>query len=146
MTLIHRRLKDVYTIQLPTTLPPTHRGKAFRFTYDLIVSFSVALPGKGKRQKTKEISVPIRIWANVSGKTFQLRFDKTDIAQYRIPFGPTMFSSPSSREPSRAKSWSKRVIRPLRRNGDRVLWIEVARKAGIPRARSKRTRSICLRR
>ncbi|KIR59967.1 hypothetical protein I314_04402 [Cryptococcus bacillisporus CA1873] len=55
-----------YTLQLPTNLPPAHRGRAFRFSYDLVVSLSVALPGGGDRQKSKDVVVPIRIWANVS--------------------------------------------------------------------------------
>ncbi|ORY33810.1 Rgp1-domain-containing protein [Naematelia encephala] len=56
----------VYSIQLPTNLPPAHRGKAFRFSYELTISLNVALPGQGKRQKSKDISIPIRVWANVS--------------------------------------------------------------------------------
>ncbi|WWC90026.1 uncharacterized protein L201_004956 [Kwoniella dendrophila CBS 6074] len=56
----------IYTLQLPTALPPTHRGKAFRFSYDLIVSLNVSLPGGGGRQKSKDISIPIRVWSNVS--------------------------------------------------------------------------------
>ncbi|WVF72142.1 hypothetical protein IAT40_006954 [Kwoniella sp. CBS 6097] len=55
-----------YTLQLPTILPPAHRGKAFRFSYDLVVSLNVALPGGGGRQKSKDVTVPIRVWANVS--------------------------------------------------------------------------------
>ncbi|WWC69452.1 uncharacterized protein I206_103391 [Kwoniella pini CBS 10737] len=55
-----------YSLPLPTTLPPAHRGKAFRFSYDLIVSLNVALPGGGGRQKSKDISIPIRVWTNVS--------------------------------------------------------------------------------
>ncbi|WVR05250.1 hypothetical protein IAU60_002262 [Kwoniella sp. DSM 27419] len=58
--------KFTYTLQLPSTLPPSHRGKAFRFSYDLVVSLNVALPGGGQRQKSKDIHVPIRVWANVS--------------------------------------------------------------------------------
>nr|XP_019042675.1 hypothetical protein I302_08379 [Kwoniella bestiolae CBS 10118]OCF21605.1 hypothetical protein I302_08379 [Kwoniella bestiolae CBS 10118] len=56
----------VYTLKLPSTLPPAHRGKAFRFSYDLIVSLNVSLPGGGGRQKSKDISIPIRVWSNVS--------------------------------------------------------------------------------
>ncbi|WVQ71742.1 hypothetical protein IAR50_001283 [Cryptococcus sp. DSM 104548] len=56
----------MYTMPLPTTLPPAHRGKAFRFSYDLVISLSASLPGGGHRQKSKDIVVPIRIWANVS--------------------------------------------------------------------------------
>ncbi|KAL7423923.1 Golgi membrane exchange factor (Ric1p-Rgp1p) subunit [Cryptotrichosporon argae] len=56
----------VYTFKIPTNLPPTFKGKAVRFTYDFVVSLSVALPGADRRQKSKDISVPIRVWANVS--------------------------------------------------------------------------------
>lgn len=59
-------LADVYTLQLPTSLPPAFKGKAMRFSYDLVISLNVSLPGGGKRQRTKEISVPVRIWPNVS--------------------------------------------------------------------------------
>ncbi|KAK8869820.1 hypothetical protein IAR55_000388 [Kwoniella newhampshirensis] len=55
-----------YTLPLPTILPPAHRGKAFRFSYEFVVSLTVALPGGGQRQKTRDITVPIRVWANVS--------------------------------------------------------------------------------
>lgn len=55
-----------YTLHLPKVLPPAHRGRAFRFSYDLVVSLAVLLPGQGKRQKSKDIHIPIRIWANVS--------------------------------------------------------------------------------
>ena len=36
------------------------------------MSLTVALPGGGKRQKTSEVLVPIRVWANVSGKLYAL--------------------------------------------------------------------------
>lgn len=54
-----------YSLKLPAALPPSHRGRAYRFSYDLIVSLTVALPGAGKRQKAKDITIPIRLWANV---------------------------------------------------------------------------------
>lgn len=57
---------DRFEMQLPHTLPPTYRGKAFKFGYDLCVSINVALPGPGKRQRNKEIVVPVRVWSNVS--------------------------------------------------------------------------------
>lgn len=55
-----------YTIVLPKNLPPAHKGRAYRFSYDLIVSLTVSLPGQGNRQKSKDIHIPIRVWANVS--------------------------------------------------------------------------------
>ncbi|KAK4688655.1 RAB6A-GEF complex partner protein 2, partial [Tremellales sp. Uapishka_1] len=37
--------------------------ESFRFSYELLVSLNVAV---GKNQKSKEIAIPIRVWANVS--------------------------------------------------------------------------------
>jgi hypothetical protein len=51
---------------LPPNLPPSYRGKAFRFGYDLCLSVNIGLPGPGKRQRTKEVVVPIRVWSHVS--------------------------------------------------------------------------------
>lgn len=56
----------VYTLQLPTSLPPAFKGRALRFSYELLLSLNVALPGPGKRQRTKEIIIPVRVWPNVS--------------------------------------------------------------------------------
>jgi hypothetical protein len=56
----------VYTLQLPATLPPAFKGRALRFSYELILSLNVALPGGGKRQRAREIVVPVRVWPNVS--------------------------------------------------------------------------------
>ena len=51
---------------MPKSLPPAHRGRAYRFSYDLVLSLTVLLPGQGKRQKSKDIHIPIRVWANIS--------------------------------------------------------------------------------
>lgn len=56
----------MYTIQLPTVLPPAFRGRALRFSYELALSLNVALPGGGTRQHNKELTIPIRVWPNVS--------------------------------------------------------------------------------
>ena len=58
----------MYTIELPKELPTGFRGWAFKFTYDLVISLNIAWP-YGKKQRVKEISVPIRVWANVSCKS-----------------------------------------------------------------------------
>ncbi|WVO13923.1 hypothetical protein L204_101548 [Cryptococcus depauperatus] len=55
-----------YTLRLPNNLPPSHRGKAFQFSYDFVVSLSAGLAGGGYRQKCRDILVPIRVWPNVS--------------------------------------------------------------------------------
>lgn len=56
----------VYTIQLPTNLPPAFKGRALRFSYELMVSLSISLPGSGRQQRTKEFNIPVRVWPNVS--------------------------------------------------------------------------------
>lgn len=56
----------VYTLQLPSSLPPAFKGKALRFSYELVVSLTVLLPGPAKAQRTKEITIPVRVWPNVS--------------------------------------------------------------------------------
>ncbi|KAL1405293.1 Golgi membrane exchange factor (Ric1p-Rgp1p) subunit [Vanrija albida] len=55
----------VYTLPLPVNLPPAFKGKAIRFSYDLVVSLNVALPG-GRKQRAKEITIPIRVWPHVT--------------------------------------------------------------------------------
>lgn len=110
----------VYTIQLPASLPPAHRGRAFRFSYDLVVSLTVALPGPGKRQKSKEIEVPIRVWANVSRESsheshlcsdLDIRVVADATTQSDTPFGRTIFSSRSSRSRTRERLTSNCVTR-----------------------------------
>ena len=58
---------DTFTTTLPTFLPPTHRGKAFRFSYDLVVSICTSAANAPGGQRVQEVMIPIRVWAGVSG-------------------------------------------------------------------------------
>jgi hypothetical protein len=65
----------VYTLQLPNSLPPAFKGRALRFSYDLVLNINVALPGPGNRQRTKDITIPVRVWPNVSMASVQQAYD-----------------------------------------------------------------------
>ena len=44
-----------YSVRLPQELPPSYKGKAFRFSYRLVIN--IGMPGGNK-----EIAVPVRVW------------------------------------------------------------------------------------
>lgn len=54
-----------YAIIIPAHLPPTFRGMALRFHYELSISINVLL-SSGSRQHTQEFKVPIRVWPYVA--------------------------------------------------------------------------------
>lgn len=57
----------VYTFQIPHGMPPTHRGRAYRFAWDFNLSLAVADASNGKvGMRTREIEVPIRVWSHVA--------------------------------------------------------------------------------
>lgn len=85
---------DSYSILLPSNLPPTFRGRTFRFAYELVVGIcrsssdsvnasangseifpnSASVKGQGKGpggSVSKVMKVPIRVYTNVVG-TFRL--------------------------------------------------------------------------
>lgn len=72
---------DTYTITLPDNLPPTYRGRAIRFGYELVVgtcragaSGGVATNGTGRKRPTgansisRVMKVPIRVYNHVNGR------------------------------------------------------------------------------
>jgi len=75
-------LLDTYTITLPESLPPTFKGKALKFSYELLVGTCRAgSPGSGPGIGTNSISqvmkVPIRVYNNVSGTCVHKPFNLT---------------------------------------------------------------------
>lgn len=68
---------DTYTIDLPSNLPPTFKGRAMRFSYQLVVgtcrassglaSGSSSGGGGGNVQTSRVMRVPIRVYNHVSG-------------------------------------------------------------------------------
>ncbi|KAF3914403.1 hypothetical protein ABW21_db0206263 [Orbilia brochopaga] len=54
-----------YTFTLPKQLPPTHRGKAIKVVYNIVIG--TQRPGKGVQQP-KVIEVPFRVFPHVMGE------------------------------------------------------------------------------
>lgn len=59
-----------YKLKLPNDIPPSHRGKAIRFTYSLVVGTQRAntTPSSGQGQV---VQIPFRVLNHVSGKLIQ---------------------------------------------------------------------------
>ncbi|KAK4198501.1 Rgp1-domain-containing protein [Triangularia verruculosa] len=53
-----------YTFKLPKGLPPTHRGKAMKISYSLVVG--TQRPGGAKEQQVKSVDVPFRVLGSVN--------------------------------------------------------------------------------
>lgn len=53
-----------YSFKLPSGLPPTHRGKAIKISYKLIIG--TQRPGGAKEQQVKSVEVPFRILGSVN--------------------------------------------------------------------------------
>ena len=54
-----------YTFRLPRGLPPSHRGKAIKILYNLVIG--TQRPGGTKEQQIKSVEVPFRILGSVNG-------------------------------------------------------------------------------
>ncbi len=53
-----------YTFRLPKGLPPTHRGKAMKTSYSLVIG--TQRPGGAKEQRVKSVEVPFRVLGSVN--------------------------------------------------------------------------------
>lgn len=53
-----------YSFRLPKGLPPSHRGKAIKITYRLVIG--TQRPGGAKEQQVKSVEVPFRILGSVN--------------------------------------------------------------------------------
>lgn len=63
---------DTYTIKLPDNLPPTFKGRSFKFSYELEVGTCRAGSGGGSgstsaNSVSRVMKVPIRMYNHVSG-------------------------------------------------------------------------------
>ncbi|KIW06223.1 uncharacterized protein PV09_02699 [Verruconis gallopava] len=52
-----------YRFTLPRGLPPSHRGRAIKVTYQLVIS--AQRPGKGREQQVRSVDVPFRVFGSV---------------------------------------------------------------------------------
>lgn len=53
-----------YIFKLPKGLPPTHRGKAMKISYSLVIG--TQRPGGAKEQRVKSVDVPFRVLGSVN--------------------------------------------------------------------------------
>lgn len=53
-----------YSFKLPRGLPPSHRGKAIKITYKLIIG--TQRPGGAKEQRIKSVEIPFRVLGSVN--------------------------------------------------------------------------------
>lgn len=53
-----------YTFKLPKGLPPTHRGKAMKISYSLVIG--TQRPGGTKEQQVRSVEVPFRVLGSVN--------------------------------------------------------------------------------
>jgi hypothetical protein len=88
-TLSYLHKSDVYTLPLPSNLPPTYKGRVFKFSYHLVVGVCRAAPtpslgsgyagygppgagaGKGKgggASTSRVMRVPVRVYNSVVGE------------------------------------------------------------------------------
>lgn len=54
----------IYTFKLPRGLPPTHRGKAIKISYKLVIG--IQRRGGAKEQQVKSVEVPFRVLGSVN--------------------------------------------------------------------------------
>lgn len=83
---------DTYSIKLPNNIPPTFRGRSLRFSYELVIGTCRTTngvgggPAVGSNSISRVMKVPIRVYNNVSGTSFQkfyfLSGTETDIPKY----------------------------------------------------------------
>jgi hypothetical protein len=75
---------DTYSITLPDNLPPTYKGRAFKFSYEFVVgtcraASSVVPPSStlgpsGANSISRVMKVPIRLYNHVSGEYYSFFF------------------------------------------------------------------------
>lgn len=53
-----------YTFKIPKGLPPTHKGKAMKITYSLVIG--TQRPGGTKEQQVKSVDIPFRVLGSVN--------------------------------------------------------------------------------
>lgn len=53
-----------YSFKLPKGLPPTHRGKAMKISYSLVIG--TQRPGGAKEQQVKSVEIPFRVLGSVN--------------------------------------------------------------------------------
>ena len=70
MTPSLRKSPDTYSLSLPRNLPPTFKGRTFRFSYEFAIGVcrAGALHGNSSANHSRVMKIPVRIYNNVNGQ------------------------------------------------------------------------------
>lgn len=61
---------DTYSLPLPKNLPPTFKGRTFRFSYEFTIGVCRAgtSPGNRSANHSRIMKIPVRVYNNVNGQ------------------------------------------------------------------------------
>ena len=61
---------DTYSLSLPKNLPPTFKGRTFRFSYEFTIGVcrAGASPGNSSANHSRIMKIPVRVYNNVNGQ------------------------------------------------------------------------------
>ncbi|KAE8445448.1 hypothetical protein EG329_013338 [Mollisiaceae sp. DMI_Dod_QoI] len=101
-----------YSFKLPRGLPPSHRGKAIKISYKLVIG--TQRPGGAKEQQVKSVEVPFRILGSVNAhgellghdlmSPYIILRDQAKVKSIEAPKQPDTESSVKLQDKSTAKS------------------------------------------
>lgn len=62
-------LPDTYSLSLPKNLPPTFKGRTFRFSYEFAIGVcrAGASPGNSSANHSRVMKIPVRVYNHVNG-------------------------------------------------------------------------------
>lgn len=89
-----------YSFGLPRGLPPSHKGRAMKVSYNLTVG--VQRPGTGKERQIRSIDIPFRVFGSVNGRGEILGHDL--MSPYIILRDTARTSSVTTTKPSKPAS------------------------------------------
>jgi hypothetical protein len=70
MTLSSSKSPDTYSLSLPKNLPPTFKGRTFRFSYEFTIGVcrAGASPGNSSANHSRVMKIPVRVYNHVNGQ------------------------------------------------------------------------------
>lgn len=70
MTLSSSKSPDTYSLSLPKNLPPTFKGRAFRFSYEFTIGVcrAGASPVNSSANHSRVMKIPVRVYNHVNGQ------------------------------------------------------------------------------
>ena len=70
MTLFSSKSPDTYNLSLPKNLPPTFKGRTFRFSYEFTIGVcrAGASLGNSSANHSRVMKIPVRVYNHVNGQ------------------------------------------------------------------------------